>query len=478
MTVGPPPGYEDAGRGWSFSAPGRAPEPAPTSLPDRLLRVVYALSVLLIALVAIAWLHGGEEASLNPIAEAAEDTAAVAGGRIELRAVYKVKGWRYTPVMQGVGSFNGDLDRTLIHASLHLPDRRVRFQTVADEKTVYINSPTFADELPPGKEWLAVEPYLGHDPEVAFGGGSALTEQLQIIKATGGRVTRIGRRTVQGVATTLYSGVIDMRRVVTILRRRGELRFAAIMRRVLQLGPRMVPVQVWIDDDGLLRRMRRDETLPAKRGRREVRTTLTIDLNDFGVEPEIEVPPAADSFDATPLAQAELNLFGKAYSEPVAPEGEPLSPGAFRTKVGETCAALKREVEPLERESKVLGRWARRLAAAYGLGAPPTRRAFRRLALEVFEPAVAVAAGGAERLQRIPPPAGLESDYRRYLRLANLQIEVFRAFARALEVSAYRLVGRLDRRLDRLKRPMERLAKTVGAGACERDGDEQLRPTA
>jgi ribose/xylose/arabinose/galactoside ABC-type transport system permease subunit len=51
------------------------------SLSRHLFRLAGILAVLLIASVAFAWLRGGDEASLNPIAQAAVRTQELPGGR-------------------------------------------------------------------------------------------------------------------------------------------------------------------------------------------------------------------------------------------------------------------------------------------------------------------------------------------------------------------------------------------------------------
>ena len=67
-------------------------------------------------------------------------------------------------------------------------------------------------------------------------------------------------------------------------------------------GLSTVPLEVWIDEDGLVRRLTQtwNQKLPDGAGRME--TKLTMDLYDFGPRVEVDPPPSNKVFDATALA--------------------------------------------------------------------------------------------------------------------------------------------------------------------------------
>ena len=100
MTSYPPPGREPAPEGWGFSG-GQAPGPQLDPLSQTLLKIVVGLAVLLIVLIGIAIKYdNGGEADLNPIAEAAQRTAAMPGARMAMtvqatrnRAAPSATGW-------------------------------------------------------------------------------------------------------------------------------------------------------------------------------------------------------------------------------------------------------------------------------------------------------------------------------------------------------------------------------------------------
>src|SRR5262245_48837157 len=99
MTSMPPPGGDSGTDGsWSYSATTESANPGGTASLDplsrRLLKAAVALSALLILVVALAWLHGSDATSLNPIAEAAARTQEQPGSRIAMRGIYSLPGDR------------------------------------------------------------------------------------------------------------------------------------------------------------------------------------------------------------------------------------------------------------------------------------------------------------------------------------------------------------------------------------------------
>ena len=68
-----------------------------------------------------------------------------------------------------------------------------------------------------------------------------------------------------------------------------------------QLGAKSVPFEVFVDDDGLLRRMTMDMTMTIEGEHMSMK--VSMDYFDFGVDVNVQAPPASDVFDATGLLQ-------------------------------------------------------------------------------------------------------------------------------------------------------------------------------
>ena len=77
----------------------------------------------------------------------------------------------------------------------------------------------------------------------------------------------------------------------------------ASFERIIELvGVSEVPFDVWIDDDGLARRMKYEQPLPTTNGAKGSMTT-TMEMYDFGVEVNVEPPPDDQVTDIQELIQ-------------------------------------------------------------------------------------------------------------------------------------------------------------------------------
>ncbi|CAL9606424.1 hypothetical protein SUDANB6_05559 [Streptomyces sp. enrichment culture] len=126
------------------------------------------------------------------------------------------------------------------------------------------------------------------DPAQSAAFAKAITDQ---------DVTGLGTATVGGVATTRYRVAVDV----------AELPDGAALRR--QVGDTL-PMQIWLDEQGRIRRQQIDLTIrapaSASAGRpesgaspRQVRMSTLMEFSDFGTEVDAEAPPAGQVTDAT-----------------------------------------------------------------------------------------------------------------------------------------------------------------------------------
>jgi hypothetical protein len=107
---------------------------------------------------------------------------------------------------------------------------------------------------------------------------------------------------VAGVETTHYRGTIDLDSAYNRLPAdaRGELEQALAQARK-QFGGVSMPVDVWIDGDGLLRRM----TFIMKTGSRAsmpLRMEMTMEIPEYGITLDLPIPAASDVTDLGDLA--------------------------------------------------------------------------------------------------------------------------------------------------------------------------------
>jgi hypothetical protein len=127
------------------------------------------------------------------------------------------------------------------------------------------------------------------------------TQQLDALKDASYQVDEVGPEQVNGVATTHYRALLDLDKVADQMKSEVSGEFADAIEQSMQQIQSSV-VDVWISDDGLLRR----ETTSTSMGSRGM-FTMNMDFSRYGVRPEIRVPPQSQVFDVTSLMQQALD---------------------------------------------------------------------------------------------------------------------------------------------------------------------------
>ena len=143
-------------------------------------------------------------------------------------------------------------------------------------------------------------------------GGLDFTQQqdpnqtLQYLRTASTGVREAGTAKVRGVETTRYTGRLDFRKALEVgidglgLPAAERQRAREGMQRMLdQLGANGVPFEVFVDDDGLLRRMRMDLSMTVEG--ESMTMAMKMDYFDFGTDVNVQAPSPSDVFDATGL---------------------------------------------------------------------------------------------------------------------------------------------------------------------------------
>ena len=171
--------------------------------------------------------------------------------------------------------------------------------------------------IPGGDGWIAldlrrVSDAVGIDPDAA---GALFTidpaSQLRALREAGS-LEEIGTEEVGGAETTHLKGAYSMDDVVAALpaERRDEVREA--LEQVEELAPGSVrtgddlPVELWVDGDSVVRRMRTSSPLPAQGGTPAGTFDMTYQLSDFGAALDVTRPAGA-----TDLTDRLVALLGR-----------------------------------------------------------------------------------------------------------------------------------------------------------------------
>jgi hypothetical protein len=270
-------------------------------------QALIGLFILIVAFAVFAWQQGGDSGGggpLNAIAEAAERTQNVPGGRAALHAVVssaeqpaplKIRGWMAYNT-EGRGK-----------AVLTMPDPKtgdsVRTESVLDGTVMYVRSSQFGS-LPEGREWMGLDLSFGEGLDTPLPADVDAKGELELLEAATGKVQKLGREDVRGVPTIRYRGTVGVSEQVERLREAGAEGLASYTE---EKGSPL-QVEAWIDDGGLVRRMALVKSTPAEEGKGFTTFDMRMDFFDFGADPEIKVPESSEVFDATDIARQSLGL--------------------------------------------------------------------------------------------------------------------------------------------------------------------------
>ncbi|MGI8790429.1 MAG: hypothetical protein ACR2I4_06035, partial [Actinomycetota bacterium] len=177
---------------------------------------------------------------------------------------------------------------------------------VFDESVIYMKLPGLQESVPTTKPWVRIDVKElqrqsgGASQFNAFGQADP-SQYLQFLQGAG-KVEELGSETVRDVETTRYKAVVNLSEAVK--QAPAETR-KTLSRAIKASESNSVPVNAWIDSEGLLRRVRYSYGNSEQTG--GLSSSIEVDFYDFGTSVEIRLP-APDQ--VTDLA----DILGKASS--------------------------------------------------------------------------------------------------------------------------------------------------------------------
>jgi hypothetical protein len=229
------------------------------------------------------------------IADAAAKTAAARSARVATTVRVSDPG-RGQVRFVGEGAF--DFERRRGEMTLRLLEGEAgafgnESKAVFADTSIYYRLP--AGALPGGARWLRLDLQNVADATgVDFGplvqGSQADPSQYLLwLSALGPGVTKIAEEEIRGVPTTRYRAVVDLNLLAGQAPPGKEAEWSAYVQTLRdRIGLEFIPVEVWVDGDGLVRRLHHEHGF-APEGKR---ATVTTELFDFGVDVNAKAPPA------------------------------------------------------------------------------------------------------------------------------------------------------------------------------------------
>lgn len=179
-------------------------------------------------------------------------------------------------------------------------------EAVVDGTVIYMKFPAaMAAQLPGGKAWVKIDlatagEQMGVDlAQLMQASQSDPTQALQYLEGASDDIAEVGDEEVRGVATTHYRGTVELRRAAS--QYEGAQR-EALESAIDLLGTDSLPIDVWIDDDGRARKIRYSVDMSQASSGAVGRTSVTLEMFEFGVDVVAEPPPADQVFDLSSLS--------------------------------------------------------------------------------------------------------------------------------------------------------------------------------
>jgi hypothetical protein len=235
---------------------------------------------------------GGGSASADDIQRAASKTAEA--GSLEADFAVSAQGLTGS----GSGVFNSKQRTGQLKMKLNASGREIPVDSFVDGDVLYLRSPAFAQATTQNKQWIKLN-------LATLGSAQGGTDLSGILDASptpenalaylqgSSTVDEVGSESVGGVDTTHYSVSANLDRAAE--RASGAAR-DAVQGVISQSGVKTLPLDVWVDGNGYIRKVSYDEHA----GRQQA-AKVTMELHDFAGPVAITAPPSDSVVDLTKM---------------------------------------------------------------------------------------------------------------------------------------------------------------------------------
>ncbi len=266
----------------------------------------------LAAVLAVGLLAGcgaGSQTGSSALGAAAAATSGVDSMRFAIAGTMNAEGASST--FQGEGVSDNAGERMSLQMTMENPlgGKPLELAAVLDGTTMYMRMPFLSELVPSAKPWIEFDlAKVGEEAGLDIGALLELGQQndparaLDYLRSTTD-VEELGTDQVRGVETARYRAEIDMAAYADTLEESSPEAAQTIRKLIEELGGGFtVNVEVWIDEDGLVRRQTTEQTMPDDGSMR-----YTMELYDFGADVDVRLP---DPSDVSSLADIESEVTG------------------------------------------------------------------------------------------------------------------------------------------------------------------------
>jgi hypothetical protein len=277
-----------------------------------MMRVRLSAVALGVAAIAASGAISGCGASnaIDPVAKAADLSTATPGFRMSMTMQISTPALPSGITATGTGTFDPPAHTGRLAMTMALPGsaavRQVfgssglHLEEVLKGTTVYVKLPAALAARIPG---ASSRPWLKVDLSKLGGQGSALSsltsnpvsgdpsQLLQYLRGSGG-MTKVATEQVTGRSTSHYRGHVSLDQVASRVPAASRQALTHAISMLESQGfPKQLPVDVWVDGQGLVRQMQMK--LSASPSGQSLAMTIRVTIPQYGHQPTPAVPPAS-----------------------------------------------------------------------------------------------------------------------------------------------------------------------------------------
>ena len=253
------------------------------------MRVRFAPLLVLPAL-ALPAACGDDADPLDLVSEAGAETVDDNTARLHVTTEVESGGASLTVEAEGLVDYQGDRSSVTMHLG------RAEVEVVSAGTTLYVRGPGL-ETLGATTPWASVDlEQVGETTGTDLDELRSSNETASGLALLGGaeEVEEVGDEDIEGTETTHYRATVDLRKAVEDAGAvTDRARFEQFVER---LGDEDVDVDVWLDGEDRVRRLRYEQPVPEQP---EVVATVTLELSDHGVDERVDVPAEAETTDVT-----------------------------------------------------------------------------------------------------------------------------------------------------------------------------------
>jgi hypothetical protein len=191
-------------------------------------------------------------------------------------------------------------------------------EAIQDGTTMYMKGAAITSVLggTDAKPWIKIDTTATGQDMSQFqsmsGGTNNPAQMMAMLRGVSGDLQEVGTDTIDGVETTQYHGTLDLEKAIQAAPQEQQAEIQAALDQLKSLGSLTFPFDVWVDGDGLVRRLQLTFDLSQMLGAAasqlspgtQIGMVMTMNMYDYGQPVDIQVPPASQVTDASDLATA------------------------------------------------------------------------------------------------------------------------------------------------------------------------------